>query len=37
MVNEQCKQCIHKDVCAYAEHYEDALKSDGVTPIFLLQ
>ena len=25
-MNEQCKFCIHKDVCAYKEHYEDAVK-----------
>lgn len=26
MENEQCIQCIHRDVCAYSEHYEDAVK-----------
>lgn len=25
-MNNQCKFCIHKDVCAYKEHYEDAVK-----------
>ena len=25
-MNEQCKFCIHSDVCAYKEHYEDAVK-----------
>lgn len=25
-MNEQCKFCIHSDVCAYREHYEDAMK-----------
>ena len=24
-MNEQCKFCIHADVCAYKEHYEDAV------------
>ena len=23
-MNNQCKDCIHKNVCAYREHYEDA-------------
>lgn len=26
MNNEQCRDCIHRDVCAYKEHYEDAVK-----------
>ena len=26
MNNCQCADCIHKDVCAYKEHYEDAVK-----------
>jgi hypothetical protein len=26
MDNEQCKDCIHRDVCAYKEHYEDVVK-----------
>lgn len=25
-MNNQCKYCIHGDVCAYREHYEDAVK-----------
>ena len=25
-MNGQCKSCTHKDVCAYKEHYEDAVK-----------
>ena len=25
-MNEQCKTCIHRGVCAYKEHYEEALK-----------
>jgi hypothetical protein len=25
-MNEQCKYCIHKTVCAYKEHYEDAVE-----------
>lgn len=25
-MNEQCKFCIHNSVCAYREHYEDAVK-----------
>ena len=25
-MNEQCKFCIHNSVCAYKEHYEDAVK-----------
>ena len=25
-MNDQCKFCIHRCVCAYKEHYEDALK-----------
>ena len=25
-MNKQCKFCIHRDVCAYKEHYEDAVK-----------
>ena len=25
-MNEQCKDCIHQAVCAYKEHYEDALE-----------
>lgn len=25
-MNEQCKFCIHNTVCAYKEHYEDAVK-----------
>lgn len=25
-MNEQCKFCIHRNVCAYREHYEDAVK-----------
>ena len=24
-MNEQCKFCIHNRVCAYKEHYEDAV------------
>ena len=24
--SEQCENCIHRDVCAYKEHYEDAMK-----------
>lgn len=24
-MNNQCKSCIHKSVCAYKEHYEDAV------------
>lgn len=23
--NKQCEDCIHKVVCAYKEHYEDAV------------
>ena len=41
MVNEQCKNCIHRDVCAYREHlddaialYEDAKKEAGKYPYF---
>lgn len=26
MRNKQCKDCTHRDVCAYKEHYEDAVK-----------
>lgn len=26
MNNCQCVDCIHKDVCAYKDHYEDAVK-----------
>lgn len=25
-MNEQCKFCIHNRVCAYKEHYENAVK-----------
>lgn len=25
-MNEQCKTCIHRDVCAYREHYKDAVE-----------
>lgn len=25
-MNKQCKSCIHGDVCAYKEHYEDAVE-----------
>lgn len=25
-MNEQCKLCIHNNVCGYREHYEDAVK-----------
>ena len=25
-MNKQCKFCIHSDVCAYREHYEDAVE-----------
>ena len=25
-INKQCNFCIHKLVCAYEEHYEDAVK-----------
>lgn len=25
-MNDQCKYCIHKNVCAYMEHYEDVVK-----------
>ena len=25
-MNEQCKFCIHSAVCAYKEHYEDAVE-----------
>lgn len=25
-MNDQCKFCTHKDVCAYKTHYEDAVK-----------
>lgn len=25
-MNNQCKSCIHNTVCAYKEHYEDAVK-----------
>ena len=25
-MNEQCKFCIHSDVCAYKEHYKDAVE-----------
>ncbi len=25
-MNRQCEFCIHKHVCAYKEHYEDAVK-----------
>ena len=25
-MNNQCKFCIHRDVCAYRDHYEDAVK-----------
>ena len=25
-MSEQCKSCIHESVCAYKEHYEDAMK-----------
>lgn len=25
-MNEQCKFCLHKEVCAYRTHYEDAVK-----------
>lgn len=25
-MNKQCKFCIHNSVCAYKEHYEDAVK-----------
>ena len=24
-MNKQCKFCIHSDVCAYKEHYENAV------------
>lgn len=24
--NEECESCIHAPVCAYKEHYEDAVK-----------
>lgn len=26
VMNEQCNFCIHNSVCAYKEHYEDAVK-----------
>ena len=26
MMNKQCKSCIHYDVCAYKEHYKDAVE-----------
>ena len=26
MINNQCKYCIHNDICAYREHYEEAVK-----------
>ena len=26
MDNEQCKDCIHRDVCAYKDHYEDVVE-----------
>ena len=25
-MNEQCKFCIHRNVCVYREHFEDAVK-----------
>ena len=25
-MNKQCRSCIHSDVCAYREHYEDAVE-----------
>lgn len=25
-MNNQCEFCIHNSVCAYKEHYEDAVK-----------
>lgn len=25
-MNKQCKFCIHNDVCAYKEHYKDAVE-----------
>ena len=25
-MNEQCKFCIHNSVCAYKDHYEDAVQ-----------
>ena len=25
-MNKQCKFCIHTDVCAYKEHYKDAVE-----------
>ena len=25
-MNDQCKFCMHNSVCAYKEHYEDAVK-----------
>lgn len=25
-MNKQCKHCIHSDVCAYKEHYEEAVE-----------
>ena len=25
-MNEQCKSCVHKDVCAYKAHYKHAIE-----------
>ena len=25
-MNDQCKYCIHKNVCAYKAHYEDVVE-----------
>ena len=25
-MNKQCNFCIHRDVCVYREHYEDAVE-----------
>lgn len=25
-MNEQCKDCVHRTVCAYKKHYEDAVE-----------
>jgi len=43
-MNNQCKSCIHKDVCAYKNHYEDveklyqeARKEAGKYPWFQLE
>ena len=42
-VNEQCNDCIHRDVCAYKRHYEDVInmykqarKEAGKYPWFCL-